>query len=838
MGGHFQKVLCILMLAGSVYCYGCRNSQEKYEEAKIRSVRRTQTPISEQKQPPQSQSLRQPQSIYFADLMNTNQANIHETYKTVLKKKPNLLQYNINKHEKPKSISHHPLATGTNTISFQGLSFDHHTQLQFSIGAFIGQQESDGIIFKIVVQEGEHQDVVFERKLTQFNLWESYMVNVSQYAGKNVTIAFMTEPGGHAKYDQAIWGSPKIMTHAEYEVKDIGSAEQHKAIIPKYRDSQLASTEQRVDRGWFAEALTTDILLFKVQKDTIIRNEVYVLGQSGQKHEQLTLELLDEHDKVITSSIHNITTKQQRIFDEYLVEHNTLLPVKVRIRLESENPSRVFIKEPVLYSRRDEQATPPQYNVILMSLDTLRADRLSCYGYSRETSPNIDALAAESLIFTNAYSNSNWTLPAHTSLFTSLLPSQHKIVMKKLHTFNFYSPEWPYYYMTEAFKEAKYVTLAFTGGGWVSSRYGFNKRFDYYIENTRWTLSERDIEMWLHSIERYQNIPFFMFFHTYEIHEYYHERPNHHTYINNDFQRNTIPWFSDDTIRLHEIVKFLAGGEDTGNPVFDKIFDKVTGKILPVEGIHYVQDLYDGSIWYTDTLLGKFFEELKQMGLYDNTWIILTSDHGEGLGEIHNNNKISSWHHAYRLYDDQTRIPLIIKPPQELMQTFSSERTIEHVVQIIDIAPTLLAILGYEPHQQFVGNDLMKIFSNPNLNPEEPVFIDDLGKEHFAVIYNQYKLIAKLKTRTFSTGRIIYELYDLRRDNAENVNLMAKQHAVKYAPIFNELKELLAEHVQQTLRQNMASNAIFPTTPSEPPKPELEDVDQEQLQQLKDLGYL
>lgn len=365
----------------------------------------------------------------------------------------------------------------------------------------------------------------------------------------------------------------------------------------------------------------------------------------------------------------------------------------------------------------------------MISLDTLRADRLGCYGYSRDTSPNIDALAAESFVFTNAYSNSNWTLPAHISMFTSLYPAQHQISLHvwRDEKFNPYDPV-PYYYIPEAFKQANYLTIAFTGGGFVDSKYGFNKGFDYHTENIK-ALNIESIDAITATLNSLSNIPFFAFFHTYEIHDYFLEKSSHSRYVQEHFSIGEIP--------LAKIINFFK------NPAVSMSKYKIfRDQLLSPEGIQYVNDLYDGAIFYTDELLGKFLDGLKTMNIYDTSWIILTSGHGEGFGESHNRNRTTSWSHGTSLYNDQTHIPLLIKPPKNYLPESPGGSIVTTFVELVDIPSTISSILGIEAHEQFRGQNLHRLLTSAdNLSPEM-IFSEEINlTKQFAVIKNQYKLI-------------------------------------------------------------------------------------------------
>jgi arylsulfatase A-like enzyme len=249
---------------------------------------------------------------------------------------------------------------------------------------------------------------------------------------------------------------------------------------------------------------------------------------------------------------------------------------------------------------------------------------------------------------------------------------------------------------------------------------------------------------------------------------------------------------------------------------------------MPKKRIKYAKDLYDSAIFYTDRLVGGFFDKLRTLGIYDDTWIIITSDHGEGFGENHNNGRIRSWQHGKSLYDDQVHVPLIIKPPKGLLTRDNLGRKIDIPAETVDIAPTLMSILSLKPHEQFQGKSLAPILRDPSSNLNGVKFSEDLRNRLFSVISNHYKLIATPDPNFFISGNYLLELYNLEEDLEENKNL---QNREKYAPILAELRSLLNPHLENLPPiGTISSDADRKTSDSE--------KDAEHIERLKELGYL
>jgi arylsulfatase A-like enzyme len=326
-----------------------------------------------------------------------------------------------------------------------------------------------------------------------------------------------------------------------------------------------------------------------------------------------------------------------------------------------------YWKNPVLHRALDitsRNTGPP--NIILISVDTLRADHLKCYGYHRETSPQMNNLAAEGVLFERPYSSTSWTLPAHLSLLTSLDNRNHGVRKAT----PFLDPS--IVTLADLLRTNGYFTHAITGGALVSQRYGFSKGFDSYREFKRSRLfpdmaktQSSHVQQWL---KINKDKKFFLFLHTYQPHAPYTSPSPYNT----AFLSENMPWEEGD------IEPILFGKGQTHNIPFNKL------SRLELENI---VALYDGEIKYTDEILIRpLVQKLKDLGLYQNTMIILTSDHGEEFFDH------EAWLHGHTLYNELIHIPLIFKFPHS---KFTNLR-IEDDVRIVDIMPTILDELGID----------------------------------------------------------------------------------------------------------------------------------------------
>ncbi len=308
------------------------------------------------------------------------------------------------------------------------------------------------------------------------------------------------------------------------------------------------------------------------------------------------------------------------------------------------------------------------HGIILISLDTLRADHLGIYGYHRDTSPSIDAFANESVVFDNAVVQSPWTLPSHMSIMTSLYPSFHGLDNKGSqrladeHTT-----------LAEFLQEGGYQTAAFTGGSWVSGRFGFNRGFDSFDDQGWYGIASilPKVKKWLD--ENKQN-PFFLFIHCYDIHHPYNPPPPYNSMFHDFIYRgNLIP-----------SAKALMNSSK---------------KKLSNEDVRHLIALYDGGIRYTDEEIGKFLSYLREARLYEQTLIIITSDHGEAFKEH------GELLHGQLYYRPNLHVPLIVRIPNYPKK----EIRVSELVQSIDLLPTILDIARRPAHPKAQGESLLPL---------------------------------------------------------------------------------------------------------------------------------
>jgi arylsulfatase A-like enzyme len=330
--------------------------------------------------------------------------------------------------------------------------------------------------------------------------------------------------------------------------------------------------------------------------------------------------------------------------------------------------------------RQASKPSPP--NVIFVSLDTLRADRLSLYGNPRPTSPEIDRWAREhGAVFENTVAPSPWTLPSHASMFTGLDAVRHGVN-------HGYPMPRSFKVMADLFRRAGYSTAAVTGGAYVSAEYGFDRGFDSFYSHRGW--DPREMEMgvdrsiaWL---ERRADRPFLLFLHTYAIHAPYHARQPYFTSLTGQAPPSDVFGIAP-----------VPPVRDDGFQVRLRLFDP-GGRALEPSDLTLLNGLYDSSIAYADAQLGRLLRVLEPLGLERRTIVVITSDHGEALGE----RGLAA--HAY-LYDFNLLVPLVIATPDGR----GAGRRIGAQVRSVDILPTLLELAGRPALPEIDGASLLPL---------------------------------------------------------------------------------------------------------------------------------
>ncbi|MCK9460911.1 MAG: sulfatase-like hydrolase/transferase [Proteobacteria bacterium] len=316
-------------------------------------------------------------------------------------------------------------------------------------------------------------------------------------------------------------------------------------------------------------------------------------------------------------------------------------------------------------------------NVLLISIDTLRADHLGCYGYGVSTSPNVDAFARRSILFETTVAAAPSTEPSHAAIFTSLLPTHHGALFARRSKL-----DDRFTTLAELLKHEGYRTMSVNDGGQMDAGWGLAQGFDAYTslpglsKLAKFSKTVATALRWLDSEEA--ESPWFVFLHTYEPHSPYDPGEAYYEAIGHDYG-GPLP----DVIDVPLLERINSGALVLGDA------DK-----------RHVVAAYDGDIRSTDAAFGELLAALERRDLLDETIIIFTSDHGEELGE----HGMMGWH-SHALWDEQLLVPLLVGLPDG---RFAGKR-IRSQVRGIDILPTVLDLVGTTPLPEAEGRSLLPL---------------------------------------------------------------------------------------------------------------------------------
>jgi len=463
-------------------------------------------------------------------------------------------------------------------------------------------------------------------------------------------------------------------------------------------------------------------------------------------------------------------------------------------------------------------------NIIFLVIDALRADHLGCYGYQRNTSPNIDKFSSSATVYSNAQSTAPWTLPSHASMFTGLYPQEHHIVTNKLPPAikawrdNYYKQNknleqtvaWrkkvkealkrkfgetvfkdllrneihplPQEDMTiaEHLKDCGYQTAAFAANsGYLGKQYQLDQGFETYeVQWGRAGEINEKIYNWLDT--RDQKKPFFLFVNYMDTHVPYNDKPRPNFLNGKEIPKNSN--------------KFMAQ------------FTPILGeKIMEKNFTQTVVDQYDLGIANMDAGIAKLFKRLKDNNIFNDSLIILTSDHGEYLGDHH---LIT---HSKDVYQSVMWVPLIIKSPKQ-----NNKRMVDKLISTVYIPGMIVDSTGWNkpnPFRDTWRTDRSALASNYYtrvmglLSP----FASHFERVRKVVYRGNYKYIDS------SDGN--NELYDLKNSPKEQHNIIKEQPAIA-----EELKQILRAKVERGAHPHKSQRRI--------------ELSPDDVGRLKTLGYL
>jgi arylsulfatase A-like enzyme len=428
-------------------------------------------------------------------------------------------------------------------------------------------------------------------------------------------------------------------------------------------------------------------------------------------------------------------------------------------------------------------------SVIILCLDTLRADRLGVLGNPKPLTPHLDALAREGMVFDQADSTAPWTLPAHASLFSSLLPYDHGARWE-------HRPLRPSVAtLAEHFREAGYRTASFNGGGYVSAYLGLAQGFQLYEEHDENLEGgpERIAAAALRWVRAAGDAPYFLFLHSYEVHSPY----------------------------THDEMADPANAGRLGRSFEIKDVAAVQSGALTLTAAErrYVSGLYDSDVEYADRILGGLLDTLRQEGFLDRTILVVLSDHGEDLWD---HSDLRSPGHGHSLYQELLHVPLFFRAPGLV----AAGRHIQTPVSLLDVAPTLLALAGLPPDPDHQGRSLARTLREgvePPLVPNAAESIE-YGPDRFSLRTGNLKIILTPLPDQVISGIALparpVEIFDLDADPGEMHDLSASPPPAAARELERLWKRV--ERVFKPLQDRM----------------ERGEIPEQLREQLRSLGYL
>jgi arylsulfatase A-like enzyme len=473
----------------------------------------------------------------------------------------------------------------------------------------------------------------------------------------------------------------------------------------------------------------------------------------------------------------------------------------------------VAIGELVSPAVRESLIKPPSAalpNVIVIVVDTLRADRLGCYGHPANLTPTMDQIAAEGVRFSRVIAAAPWTLPSVGSLITCYGPSVHKA-----NSFKSVSDmdrgqvpvvamlDDSFTTLAEVMKQAGYETGGFSANKFIKAKYGMGQGYDEYdtsyADNTvQGTLINKAATDWLKG-RAASDKPFFLYLHYMDVHGPY-----------------------DADSRFMDPLMQAVEANPNKRQMPEAVFGRINGYLRrpPRKTLDpsrwdrlsryydYWEARYDAGVAEMDFYLSELIAELKTMGVWDDAYVVLTADHGEALGEH------QVWDHGYTQFQTDLHVPLIVRYPGVV----PSGRVVHRTASLMDVAPTIYEQLGISFDQSVQGRSLVGHMAASD-DAHAVAFADGIkvGPRWMAVVRDNWKLMVRAKA---DSSRVSQWLYDIEADPGEQQDL-----STAHPELVAELSGLLVQYATESraLKPGVAQRTVAPTP--------------DELRQLQGLGY-
>ena len=430
------------------------------------------------------------------------------------------------------------------------------------------------------------------------------------------------------------------------------------------------------------------------------------------------------------------------------------------------------------FCTKQNKVTQP--NIILLTVDALRADHMGCYGYEYNTSPNIDSFAEKSTLFEFAYC----TIPKTSASFASMMTGLHPLVHKTNPNRDALKPR--FITLAEALRMRGYFNFGVVDNGNLSKKYHFNQGFHEYIEVWNHTESIKESSEFitkkvLDFLDENIKSPFFLWAHYLETHtpyippsDFIEERPKGRD--------------------INKLAKKIFVGSRNERQLLKKNSD---------EG--YFISLYDGCVKYADSEIGKIIDFIFTRGYDKNSIVIISSDHGEDLGEYN-----FYFDHGPLAFNAGARVPLIIYFPDK------KSKVIRYPVSLMDIYPALLKITGLVPAYKIQGRNLLEKSKDRHIK----IMAVSKDFKSFSVVFNNYHFVRVPPRMAEKLGLKTEYLFDLNEDPYERNSILTK-------------KIKLAQYMENENWQFFNKHARNKKDETENPK-----LSEKDIKNLKTLGYI
>ncbi len=473
---------------------------------------------------------------------------------------------------------------------------------------------------------------------------------------------------------------------------------------------------------------------------------------------------------------------------------------------------------------RGGESSPEIRTIILISVDTLRADHLGLYGHHRFTSPVLDAFSAQGVVFDDASATAPWTLPPHASMLTGLFPLGHGVTDAETALSEEVGT------LASWFGEAGWDTAAVVNAIWLKrENYGLTRDFQKYLSVENPDYSRRASSTWVTDqaiqwISDQDERPLFLFVHYYDVHADYASLPEYERLLVSPYEglADGSAWqiekmnFAEEHIAhcLRDFDADLCQFGSSEKPL--RIDASMQRVVLGSNDIEHLEELYDAGIRQLDSEIGRLLGFLDETRRSEDSLVVITSDHGE---EFMEHGRLG---HFLTTHQESLRVPLLMRGPG-----IPAGIRVAAPVSSVDLAPTLLALGSLELPTAVDGLDLSRLWSDREPGPFASRYLygeasGGLGRSHsLPGIYPLYRSVRqgrfKLVRRSLGS-QIDYELFDLAQDPNEQRDI-AHQEPDRFAALLSELER----------RQR--------SSPGSGPKGAEVELEASEIDQLRALGY-